>query len=251
MCEDHYHTAAKLEVARLSSREIAALQTMGIRIMPSRLSGNLAAYTLTEHYGATERFEGDMNAIKTQWQEQLDQNSVDVTVEDVKQIRAVEYDYIMGQCWVPVEIVAASDGSLAIETAGLSLMAVVALRTLILVLITLAITAVVVCWSIRTYILGPYPKFVCDICGWEFDNSPALTAHRRATHPEVAPYQCPYCGQGFETGSELEKHTKECALKPPDNSWLATILIIAGIVATIVIVPPIIRLANKTKEKTT
>jgi hypothetical protein len=93
--------------------------------------------------------------------------------------------------------------------------------------------------------ISPTPKYYCSICGaGPFSSVAELTAHRLKEHPDAAKYQCPYCGQAFNTAEELNAHVKECPWKPAEvPSWVPWL--IAGIVAVgaIIIIPKILSIA--------
>ena len=202
------------------------------RVLRSRITGELQLYALSDETATCDRFEADMAVLKTEIQRQFDEQNVDAQVERCRQIRGTFWDYLIVETWVP-------------ETSPLD----PATWTTILFIIkwvTLTVAAgiaiVSICWAVRNYILGPHPKFVCDICGQEFDSLPGLTAHRRTAHPEHAAYQCPHCGAAFAKREELDTHMKDCLFRPTEvPTWIPWAVAGLAIVAAIVIVPPLIR----------
>lgn len=54
-------------------------------------------------------------------------------------------------------------------------------------------------------------KYICKVCGKEFDNPQQLSGHKRC---HVIRHTCEICGEGFSTGGAYHKHMKE---KHPTN----------------------------------
>jgi len=196
------------------------------KMMRSRLTGEYKLYVLSDEYVACTRFEADMGALKVKIQQEFDAQEIDAQVETCKRIRERFYDYILLETWVPYES----------PLPPFVWVAIVAVITSVAITVTVVVSS----WAIRNYILGPFPKYVCDICGEEFDTLPALIAHRRMAHPDVKPYQCPYCGMAFDTAEELEAHMQECRAKVPEvPEWVPWLIGGLAIIGAIVVIPPL------------
>lgn len=205
-----------------------------LKTMPSRLTGKLQTYVLTEQMVTCERFTTDVGAIKARLQYQLDSAGVDAQVESCKQIRAYNYDYLITDVWCPT------------ASPVLPAIVVFVIKAIVIVLAWAAIVAVTYYGALAfKEMLLPAPKYYCSICGaGPFSSVAELTAHRVKEHPDATKYQCPYCGQAFNTAEELNKHVAECPWKPPEvPSWVPWV--IAGIVAVgaIIIIPKILGVA--------
>jgi len=204
------------------------------KTMPSRLTGKLQTYVLTEQMVTCERFTANMVAFKTQLQYVIDNGGVDAQVESCKQIRAYNYDYLITNVWVP--------------TASPPLPAIVIfiIKAIVIVLSWAGIVAVTYYGALAfKEMLFPSPKYYCSLCGaGPFNSIAELTAHRAKEHPDAAKYQCPYCGQAFNTAEELNKHVAECPWKPPEvPNWLPWVIVGIVAVGAIIIIPKILGIA--------
>jgi uncharacterized Zn-finger protein len=62
----------------------------------------------------------------------------------------------------------------------------------------------------------PQPQYQCPICGQKFDTQADLEEHMRTAHPTPLGYSCPYCSATFATLDELVSHVaSEHPDKPP------------------------------------
>ncbi len=64
--------------------------------------------------------------------------------------------------------------------------------------------------------LIPKPQYQCPICGQKFNTQAELEEHMRTAHPTPLGYSCPYCSATFATLDELVSHVaSEHPDKPP------------------------------------
>ncbi len=64
--------------------------------------------------------------------------------------------------------------------------------------------------------LIPKAQYQCPICGQKFDTQADLEEHMRTAHPTPLGYSCPYCSATFATLDELVSHVaSEHPDKPP------------------------------------
>jgi len=206
------------------------------KVMRSRVTGQLQSYVLTEQMVTCDRFDADMGTLKTNIQDEFDTQGIDAQIEECKQVRATRYDYLITKTWAPSES---------------PIPAIIIPLIWKVILIILAWAAIVAIAYVGTYafkeLLVPTPKYYCSECGaGPFSTVAELTAHRATAHPELAKYQCPYCGQAFATADELNAHVAECPWKPqavPDwVPWLVGGIVAIGAVYVVIkIVPHLLR----------
>lgn len=199
--------------------------------MRSRITGNLQTYVLTEQLATCQRFDIDMNVLKTSIQTEFDNQSIDAQIEECKQIRGSVYDYLITTTWAPA------------SSPVLPALVVLLVKALIVVATFAAIVIIAYQGAIGfKEILAPTPKYYCSICGaGPFDTVAELIAHRAQYHPDAAKYQCPYCGQAFNTPEELNAHVAECPWKPqaiPD--WVPWVIVGIVAVGAIIIIPKVL-----------
>jgi DNA-directed RNA polymerase subunit RPC12/RpoP len=179
-----------------------------LKTMTSRITGQLKTYVLTEQLITCDRYEADMDALKTNIQREFDTQQIDAQVEGCKQVRATNYDYLICNTWIAIE----SPASLVIIPA----IAILLWQAIIVVLAVAAISIILLLAAGGfKEMIAPTPKYYCSICGaGPFSTIAELTAHRTQTHPEAAQFQCPYCGSAFATAEQLNKHVAECPWRP-------------------------------------
>jgi hypothetical protein len=203
------------------------------KTMPSRITGKLQTYVLTEQLVTCERFTADMGGVKTRLQYELDRGEVDAQVESCRQIRAYRYDYLVTNVWCP----AASPIPAAV---------VVFLAKAIIIVLTWAGIVAVTYFALVGFKeqLFPTPKYWCPYCGaGPFSSVTELTAHIIKEHPGLPRYVCPYCGQVFETAEQLNEHMKECPWKPAEiPTWVPWVIAGIALVGAIIIIPKIIEI---------
>jgi len=206
------------------------------KVMRSRLSGKLQAYVLTEQLTTCERFDFDMSTFKVMLQSELDANEIDAQVDSCKKVRAYNYDYIITNIWCPA-------------SSPIPATIVVAIAKAIITVATYAAIVAITYYAAVGFkeLLYPTPKYYCSICGaGPFSSLSELIAHRIKEHPEAAKYQCPYCGQAFETIEQLNAHMAECPWKPKEvPAWLPWLVIGIVAVGAIIIVPRVLELIPK------
>lgn len=214
--------------------------------MTSRITGQLHSYVLTEQLITCERYDAEMNALKTSIQTEFENQQIDAVMEDCKHIRATHYDYLITHTWVPVET---TSGLFTIPAVVIPLI----VKAIIVVLTVAAIATVLYLFAAGfKELVAPQPKYYCSICGaGPFATIAELTAHRTQTHPDAARFQCPYCGQAFATADELNKHVAECPWRPqgvPDwITWIVGGAVAIGVIYIVVKLLP--RWVQKKKHK--
>lgn len=207
-----------------------------------RKSGNPEAvrYIAGTMYGKAsymhecERFTADLEEIKTKIQNEIDYQAVDAFVDNVKQIREKEHDYLVTEVWEPigspgiVEWIIVTVGAIIVGILGGWIPAAI----------------VVIAWTVMQIIEFLTPRHCCKYCGACFATVAELEAHVKTAHPGEPHYLCPYCGMGFFTEEEKLAHMVECPLRPWTvrlSEWLPWI--VAGIfgLAAIVVIPRVWR----------
>lgn len=203
-----------------------------VQVLTSRVSGVATAYVLTEQLATCQRFEADMVALKGAIQDEFDSEGLDAIVDACKQIRSKYRDHLIVRTWCP---------------ASSPIPAVVIPWLWKALIVVLAFAAIMTIAYVGTYafreLIWPAPKFRCSACGaGPFSSMAELVAHRTQEHPELPTYQCPYCGQAFETPEELNAHVEECPWKPAGVPewlpWLIGGIAAVGITIGVVIIAP-------------
>jgi len=158
-------------------------------------------YTKAYNFVGVEHFEYNLDNLKSEIQDKIDEGGWDVTITSLKKIRATQYDYIIGEAWYPAES----------PIAPIIVAAICAVIVWALKVAAIAIAAYIVVRVLEMFT----PKALhCSYCGAEVPDATSLKAHIATAHPDKPQEVCPYCGLQYMTQDELAKHIKECPLRP-------------------------------------
>lgn len=155
-------------------------------------------YVKAQHFITCEKFDYNLDKLKSEMQAGIDEQGWDVTITSLKKIRETEYDYLIGEAWYPAD-------------SPIAPIVIVAILALIQAIITAAVIIYVA--SVVYELFGAKPYY-CPYCGASQPSVTALKAHISSVHPDKAQNICPYCGSIFSTEDELNAHIKECPFRP-------------------------------------
>jgi len=201
----------------------------------SPLKKTFAVYASCQAIAATPPFDYPMNALKVAYDNEFINQSIDAHVDRCTQIRPVGSP----QSSLVVDLWVNSDD---LHTMRLSIIGAI-IFIIEMVVLTYAATQILSAASSFLEKIFPKPKFYAPD-GTVFDSlSEYVTYMQNVYNPTKGkPYTCMYCGQGFATAEERDVHQQNCPWigGPPDHDFTWLLLLLAGVVVAIVVVPKII-----------
>lgn len=210
-------------------------QTATKKVMFSPIKKKMVVYSKCQGLISADFFEYPLSSLKAAYNEELAKENIDAYVEECRKVRGMYEDHLITDMWVATESPLAP--------------AVVAAIIFIIKMVAVTVAAIYILSAASSFVETILPKshfYAPD--GKEFtDLASYITYMKNVYNPsEGYPYTCPYCGQGFATEEELEKHMESCPWKsgpptPTADIWMYIIIAIAGIGA-IVIIPKVLDL---------
>jgi len=204
-------------------------------IRQSPITGRQQVYQSCQAIAATDFFTYPLDQLKTAYNQEFLNQSVDAYVENCKELRGTFQDNLIVDMWVATESPIAP--------------AVVAAIILIVKLVAITVAAIVILSAASSFVerLFPRPKFYAPDGTMFEDLAAYITYMQNLYNPSQGkPYTCMYCGQGFATAEERDSHQANCpwtAGPPSGGPDIGTIiLVVVGGAVAIFIVPKLIDL---------